>query len=143
MSVTYMEQLGLCTDLIDGAYEVLRTLQQTSRLAIVTNGLQAVQRSRFDRSTIRDFVTELIISEEIGVAKPQTAFFDVANDRLGRPAKSDVLLIGDSLTSDIRGGVDYGIDTCWYNPTCEPRPDNLQQITYEIKNLRELLDVLD
>src|SRR6266508_63876 len=142
MSVTYMEQLGLCTDLIDGAYEVLQTLQQTSRLAIVTNGLQAVQRSRFDRSTIRDFVTELIISEEIGVAKPQTAFFDVAFDRLGRPAKSDVLLIGDSLTSDIQGGVDYGIDTCWYNPASEPRPSHLWRITYEIKHLRELQDVL-
>jgi 2-haloacid dehalogenase len=142
MSRTYVEQLGLCAELLDGAYEVLQTLHQTSQIAIVTNGLQAVQRSRFDHSTIRDFVTELIISEELGVAKPHFAFFDAAFARLGHPAKSDVLLIGDSLTSDIQGGVDYGLDTCWYNPIAEPRPSDLG-ITYEIKHLRELLEVLE
>ena len=62
--------------------------------------------------------------------------------RFGQPAKSDVLLIGDSLTSDIQGGIDYGLDTCWYNPAAEPRPDGLQ-ITYEIRHLRELLEVVD
>ncbi len=142
MDVTYVEQLGLCADLIDGAYEVLQALQGKSRLAIVTNGLQTVQRSRLARSKIRDFIEELIISEEIGAAKPQPAFFEAAFSRLGHPAKSDVLIIGDSPSSDIRGGVDYGLDTCWYNPTAEPRPDGLP-ITYEIRHLRELLDVLE
>jgi 2-haloacid dehalogenase len=142
MSTAYIEQLAICTDLIDGAYEVLQTLHGTSRLAIVTNGLQAVQRSRLAHSAIRDFITELIISEEVGAAKPQPAFFEAAFARTGQPAKSDVLLIGDSLTSDIRGGVDYGLDTCWYNPTAEPGPDGLT-ITYEIGHLRELLEVVE
>jgi len=141
MSTAYIEQLAICTDLMDGAYEVLQTLHGRSKLAIVTNGLQAVQRSRLAHSRIRDFIPELIISEEVGAAKPQAAFFDAAFARTGHPAKSDVLIIGDSLTSDIQGGVDYGLDTCWYNPTAESRPDSLP-ITYEIGHLRELLDFL-
>lgn len=140
MSTAYVEQLGICIELIDGD-EVLDTLQGTCRFAIVTNGLQAVQRSRLAHSKIRDFISELIISEEIGAAKPQAAFFDAAFARTGHPPKSDVLIIGDSLTSDIQGGVDYGIDTCWYNPTAGPRPGDLP-ITYEVRHLRELLKFL-
>ncbi|MCI0556101.1 MAG: HAD hydrolase-like protein, partial [Anaerolineae bacterium] len=70
------------------------------------------------------------------------AFFDVAFERTGHPAKSDVLIIGDSLTSDIRGGVDYGIDTCWYNPISQARPDRLA-ITYEIRHLNQLLEIIE
>jgi 2-haloacid dehalogenase len=140
-NVAYVEQLGLCTDLIDGAYEVLQSLSRNSRIAIVTNGLEAVQRSRLMHSTIQPFITELVISEEVGAAKPHPAFFDAAFARTGNPSKSDVLIIGDSLTSDIQGGVDYGIDTCWYNPAGEPSPDGLS-ITYKLRHLQELLDIL-
>ena len=141
LNVAYVEQLGLCTDLIDGAYEVLQTLSKTSRIAIVTNGLEAVQRSRLMHSTIQAFITELIISEEVGAAKPHAAFFDAAFARTGNPPRSDVLIIGDSLTSDMQGGVDYGIDSCWYNPEGELRPEGLS-MTYEIEHLRELLEIL-
>ncbi len=142
MSTSYIEQLGLRAELMDGAYEVLDALHSKCKFAIVTNGLQAVQRSRLAHSTIKDFISELIISEEVGAAKPQAAFFDEAFARTGHPVKSDVLIIGDSLTSDIRGGVDYGIDTCWYNPKAETCPADLP-ITYEIRHLRELLELLD
>ena len=142
LNVAYVEQLGLCTDLIDGADYVLESLSKTSRIAIVTNGLEAVQRSRLMLSTIRPFITELVISEEVGAAKPHPAFFDAAFARTGNPARSDVLIIGDSLTSDIQGGVDYGIDTCWYNPVGEEKPEELS-IRYEIRNLSELLQMID
>jgi 2-haloacid dehalogenase len=142
LSTMYTEQLGLCSDLMDGAYEVLQALCEASRIAIVTNGLQAVQRSRLMHSTIRPFIMELIISEEIGAAKPHPAFFDAAFARTGNPPKSDVLIIGDSLTSDMQGGVDFGIDTCWYNPAGEVKPEGFA-ITYEIKHLRELLEIMD
>ena len=142
LSQAYVEQLALCTDLIDGAYEVLQTLHEICKFAIITNGLKTVQRSRLEHSVIKDYIAELIISEEIGVAKPQSAFFDAAFARAGNPPKSDVLIIGDSLSSDIQGGTDYGLDTCWFNPSSEPRPSDLQ-ITYEIGHLRELLDVLN
>lgn len=142
LNLVYVEQLGLCTDLIDGAYEVLQTLSKRSRIAIVTNGLEAVQRSRLMHSTIHPFIQELIISEEVGAAKPHHAFFDAAFARTGNPSRSDVLIIGDSLTSDMQGGVNYGIDTCWYNPTGETKPQGLT-ITYEIRYLSELSEMID
>lgn len=143
LSEAYIEQLALSAELMDGAYEVLQVLHKTSRIAIVTNGLQAVQYRRLEHSTIREFVSELIISEEVGAAKPSTAFFDAASAKAGYPPKTDVLIIGDSLTSDMRGGVDYGIDTCWYNPTGEVRPESLRAITYEIKHLSHLLEIIE
>ena len=146
LNVAYVEQLGLCTDLMEGAYKVVETLSQSSRIAIVTNGLEAVQRSRLMHSTIYPFITELIISEEIGAAKPHAAFFEAAFARIAaqneRPSKSDVLIIGDSLTSDMQGGADYGIDTCWYNPVGESKQDRLR-ITYEIRYLQELLELIE
>jgi 2-haloacid dehalogenase len=142
LSTVYIDQLALCADLMDGAYEVLQALHERSRIAIVTNGLQAVQRSRLELSPIRDFVEELIISEEVGAAKPHPAFFDAASAQSGNPPKSDVLIIGDNLIADIQGGVNYGIDTCWYNPIGEPNPEALP-ITYEIRHLRDLLEVIE
>lgn len=142
LSTTYVEQLGLRTDLMDGAYEVLQTLHRSSKLAIITNGLQSVQRSRLAHSTIRDFISEIVISEEIGVAKPSAAYFDAAFAQTGYPAKKDVLIIGDSLTSDIQGGADYGVDTCWYNPSDQPGPEH-PEITYEIRHLRDLLELIE
>ena len=142
LSTLYTEQLGLCTDLMDGAYEVLQALHETSRIAIVTNGLQSVQRSRLDHSAIRGFVDALIISEEVGAAKPHPAFFHAAFAQTGNPHKRDVLIVGDSLTSDMKGGAEYGIDICWYNPGGEANPEGLF-ITYEIRGLRELLDVIE
>jgi YjjG family noncanonical pyrimidine nucleotidase len=142
MGSVYVEQLSICSELIEGAHEVLQTLYGKSQIAIVTNGLQTVQRGRLEHSTIRGFIKELIISEEVKAAKPHASFFEAAFERCGYPSKSDVLIIGDSLTSDIQGGVDYGIDTCWYNPTGEARPEGLP-ITYQIQHLNELLDILD
>lgn len=141
MSAVFVEQLGLCADLVDGAYEVLTALQGKYHIAILTNGLQAVQRSRLARSTIQDYVEHLIISEEVGAAKPKAAFFDVASARCGQPPKSEVLMIGDSLSSDIQGAADYGVDTCWFNPSGGVRPADLP-ITYEISHLRQILDII-
>ena len=142
LNLTYVEQLGLCTDLIDGAYAVLQILSRNSRIAIVTNGLEAVQRSRLRHSTIHPFITELVISEEVGAAKPHPAFFDAAFARTGNPPKRDVLIIGDSLSSDMQGGLNYGIDTCWYNPGGESKPESLS-ITYEITRLQDLLAAVE
>lgn len=141
LSQAYLEQLSLSSELIEDAFEVLHQLSEKFVLAVVTNGFQAVQRSRLERSSIKSLIQHLIISEEVGAAKPKAAFFDAAFARLNNPRRDEVLLIGDSLTADIRGGVDYGIDTCWFNPMGLPRPDGLS-ITYEIKVLKELLGLL-
>ena len=137
-SVRYLENLGNCTHLIDGAERLIAALRDSVRLALITNGLQAVQRSRLAQSSIGDAFEVIVISEEVGHSKPHSGIFDVAFARMGHPSKDEVLIIGDSLTSDIKGGSDYGIDTCWYNPAGASRPMDVL-ITYEIHALDELL----
>ena len=138
----FVEQLSLCPDLIDGAFEVLSALSLTSRIAILTNGLKSVQRRRIGHSFVREYISAIVISEEIGAAKPQREFFAIASKMTGLPATKEILLIGDGLGPDIRGGAAYGLDTCWFNPRGEPRPGDVR-ITYEIRGLPVLLDLID
>jgi putative hydrolase of the HAD superfamily len=140
-SENYVQCLAACSELIDGAAEVIQVLQGKYQLAILTNGLKEVQRSRLATSLIRHHVSELIISEEVGSAKPAKAFFDATFVRLGNPAKSSTLMIGDSWTSDIQGAAQYGIDVCWYNPGRQTRPTQ-PEITREIASLNELVEWL-
>jgi YjjG family noncanonical pyrimidine nucleotidase len=139
LSAAYIDQLAQRGELIDGAFELVAALAGSHRIALVTNGLQAVQHRRLARSRLQPFVASLIVSEEVGAAKPKGDFFAAAFARTGNPPKADVLVIGDSLSSDIQGGVDYGLDTCWFNPAGLARPPGLA-ITYEIARLEELKD---
>lgn len=141
-SNSYSRQLGKATFLVDGAHELILALSGQHRLLLVTNGLTDVQRPRLGASLIGQYFEDWIISEEVGVAKPDSRFFDIAFERLGQPDKRDVLIIGDSLTSDMAGGVAYGIDTCWYNPTGRPAEHSLA-ITYEISDLDQLLTIVN
>lgn len=138
-SDAYLANLATFPDLIDGADELIPRLSRTHYLALITNGLSDVQRPRLAASPIGDYFTAVTISDEIGIAKPDAGIFDAAFIAMGRPAKNDVLIIGDSLTSDIRGGVNYGMDTCWYNPAGQPNPNGLAP-TYEIRQLHEMLE---
>ena len=140
-SASYLECLADCSELVEDADRVLEALHRKYRIAILTNGLSEVQRRRLARSVIRDHVSDIIISEEIGAAKPARAFFDAAFARLGHPSKREVLMIGDGWDSDIQGALEYGIDACWYNPARKPRPARCE-ITREIASLRELTDWL-
>ena len=137
----YLQCLAACSQLIEDAETVIQALAGRYRLAILTNGLKEVQRGRLELSTIRPHISEIVISEEIGFAKPAPEYFEVALRRLGNPGKHDVLMIGDGWNSDIEGAVSYGIDACWYNPSRMPRP-SASPITREIASLRELRDWL-
>ncbi len=140
-SAVYLECLANCSELLEDAAAVLGVLHGKYRIAILTNGLQVVQHGRLARSAIRHQISDLIISEEIGAAKPAKEFFDTAFARLGHPDKREVLMIGDGWASDIQGAVRYGIDACWYNPGRKPRPADCA-ITREIASLRELTEWL-
>ncbi len=137
----YLQFLGEGTDLIEGAEALVEWLNGRFQLALITNGLKDVQRPRLARSSIGHYFNPVIISDEVGVAKPNGRIFDIAFAHMGQPTKSDVLIIGDSLTSDIAGGIGYGIDTCWFNPNHKPRPSN-SPITHEIHTLSELQIIL-
>ncbi len=103
-------------ELYPGARELLETLAGAATLALVTNGLSDVQRGRIERLDLGQYFDAVVISAEVGASKPSSVIFDIAFDRLGSPAKASALMVGDSLTSDIQGGTNYGIATCWYNP---------------------------
>ena len=139
-SDNYMARLSEETVLIEGAEETLKALSGHFDLAAITNGLTDVQGPRLARSALQPYIKVVVISEEEGVNKPDPAIFDITFARLGHPARDEVLIVGDSLTSDIRGGHDYGIDTCWFNPSGRTDGDSLS--TYEIRRLTDLLNVL-
>lgn len=140
-SARYLDAIADCAGLMDGALEVVQALRTRYRMAIVTNGLSSVQRRRFEHCAIRDCFANIIISEEIGSAKPAQEFLDLTFARLANPSKSEVLMIGDNWSSDIVGGVQYGLDTCWYNRSRQPRQNGLA-IAREIVALEELTDWL-
>lgn len=136
-STVYLRRLSMQAHLVDGAMAVVESLLPRHRLAIITNGLADVQRSRLARSPLASMIGPLVISEEVGAAKPDPAIFAVALERMGSPAPRDVLVIGDSLSSDIAGGIATGLDTCWVNPGARARGRG-PAATYEIRHLEEL-----
>lgn len=140
-SASYLQHLAESAQLMEGAQALLQNLHVHYRLAILTNGLKAVQRPRLERSGLRPYIAELIISEEVGAAKPDPAIFDAALARMGWPARASVLMIGDSLTSDIRGALHSGLEACWYNPSGQPRPADIAP-QYEIRALSQLQPLL-
>lgn len=139
-SEAYLRFLGEGTFLIQGAIELCAELAGC-RLAVITNGIKNVQQSRIKGSPLSEVFEAVIISEETGYQKPETGIFDYAFEKLKISDKSRVLIVGDSLTSDIQGGINYGIDTCWFNPLEKPGDPKVQP-TYEIRSLDELLKIV-
>ncbi len=131
--------------LFPDALTLLDALVGNVHLALITNGLTRVQRARLAHSGLNAYFEAVVISEEEGVAKPEPGIFAVIFGRMGHPQRSEVLMIGDSLTSDIRGANRYGIDACWYNPRRLLRdPDAVDplEIRYEITNLLDLVPIV-
>lgn len=136
----YLSHLGKQYHLMEGAEEVIGALAH-KRLGIITNGFAEVQHSRISHSNLAGYFEEIIVSEEVNASKPQPQIFEYAFEKMNLKDRSKVLMVGDSLTSDIQGGINYQIDTCWFNPNQEENPTNIQP-TYEINHLEELLDII-
>ena len=140
MSEDFLAALSLRCDEIDGAYDFLRVAAARVPVVMITNGISAVQRSRFARSRLTPFFREIVVSEEIGVAKPDPRFIETALARVNAdPARA--LILGDSLTSDIAAANASHVAGCWFNPkgkknTTAFSPD------YEIRTLKEALEWL-
>lgn len=141
LSARYLVNLAKGSQLIEGADQVIQVLRQHYKLGLITNGLKDVQRPRLAQSALCDSFGVFIISEEVGAAKPDRAIFDIAFQKMGNPQRDQVLMIGDSVTSDIRGGNNYGIDTCWFNSGRVLRKDGFI-IKYEISWLADLIQIL-
>ena len=137
----YLQNLIKESTFLEGAERFLRCAREMAGLALLTNGFADVQHARIKRLGLDDVFEHVIISEEVGSSKPHHGVFDVAFERMGQPDKRTVLMLGDSLTSDIRGGSDYGIDTCWFNPQRCINPTDIEP-TYEVRDLDDALDIL-
>ncbi|MCB0688795.1 MAG: YjjG family noncanonical pyrimidine nucleotidase [Saprospiraceae bacterium] len=137
MNRKYLDRLSEQVIEIDGARNLLDQSRKHFKLVLVTNGFAEVQHPRIERSGFRSYFQHIVISEEIGANKPASAFFDHTFDLMAKPEKDEVMIIGDSLSSDIKGGYDYGIRTCWYNPKKQQNQTDIRP-DYTIQALEEL-----
>lgn len=133
----YRSLLDRSAILIDGAKELCAYLKERYDLYIVTNGTSSTQYKRLAASGLDQYVKDIFVSEDAGSQKPQKEYFDYCLSRIPAADPARMLLIGDSLQSDIRGGNTAGIDTCWYNPEGLPGRDGVR-VDYEVRELGEV-----
>ena len=141
-SEKYLDALGKTGFLIKGALELLNKLDKSINLAIITNGIKEVQNNRLQKTQLNKYFKHLIISEEVGVAKPDKLFFEYILNKINFYKKNKILIIGDSLKSDILGGNLSNIDTCWYNRLNKKNRTNIQP-TYEIDDLMDIISIIE
>ena len=135
----YRENLGIGHYFLPGAEEAVKSLSKEYDLYLMSNGTTTVQNSRLDSAGIRPYFKDIFISQQIGVNKPDKEYFTRCFARIENFDPNQALIVGDSLTSDIQGGINCGIATCWVNPTgAEPRirPD------YQIPSITALSALL-
>ena len=141
-SALYLKSLSEQASLLPGVKDLLPKLSADYKMAIITNGLTEVQTERFKRFPQLGLFEGVFISEEIGYKKPDPVFFQYVFDHIGNPSKSEVLVIGDSLGSDMRGANNFGLDACWINPAGEEAPEGLV-IKYQVKSVSEITRFLN
>ncbi len=141
MADDYMEALAQKSYLMEGAQALIEALSGHCRLFVITNGTAYVQNMRFKASPLARHFEGVFISEEIGYAKPDPAFFDHVRAAVPGFDPRRTLVVGDSLSSDIRGGIGAGLDTCWFAPHGQMPPADLS-ITYTVRRLTDILPLI-
>lgn len=126
----------ICT-LLPGARTLVDALTGRARMGVITNGFTALQRARLHRTGLAQHFELLVISEEVGVAKPDVRIFEHALEQMGQPQRESVLMVGDNPHSDIRGGLDAGLATCWVNVHGHDAPEGIVP-HHEVRSLGEL-----
>ncbi|MBP5162400.1 MAG: YjjG family noncanonical pyrimidine nucleotidase [Spirochaetales bacterium] len=139
----YRKQLDNGFQLVPNAIEVCKTLRQEGyRLYIITNGVVSTQKARLSGSGISDLMDGIFISDDIGYNKPARQFFEYVQNHIDAFEPDKALVIGDGLESDIRGGRDYGLDTCWIDIYGTGDSRDLHP-TYTIGNIGQLPGILN
>lgn len=142
LSKLYMEKLAHQAQLFDGALEMIEKLSKKYRLFIITNGVKSTQDGRFGISPITKYFEKIFISEVIGAEKPSIEFFSAVESSIDGYEKERAIVIGDSLSSDIKGAINAQIDCIWYNPAKKIAPDGWN-ITYTVSSFEEILQILE
>lgn len=126
---------------LPGAVSLLNALKDKVKIGIITNGFTALQQIRLERTGLRDYFDLQVISEQVGVAKPDRKIFDYTFEQMGQPPRDRVLMVGDTAESDILGGMNAGIATCWLNAHGRSLPEGIMP-TWEVTTLSELEQLL-
>ena len=142
ISDDYLPTLATKAYLIDGAVDFCKRLRAAGcRLYLVTNGTAFVQHDRLAASPILSLLDDVFISEEIGASKPTRAYFDYVKTHIPDFDPTDTVVVGDSLSSDVQGGINAGLATCWYNPTHKTAPTDMP-IDYICHSYEEILNII-
>lgn len=134
---------NLCSEYhyIEGAEQMILSLIGKYKLYLASNGTARVQDSRIEKSGIAKYFDGIFISERVGYDKPSREFFEKSFAAIPNFSKDEAIIVGDSLTSDILGGINAGVRTCWYNPHGKPHREDITP-SYEIKSLGEVPELL-
>ncbi|AUI87664.1 noncanonical pyrimidine nucleotidase, YjjG family [Vibrio azureus] len=137
----FLEAMADICTLLPGAKELVEQLHGKVKMGIITNGFTELQAIRLERTGMTPFFDLVVISEQVGIAKPDLGIFEYAMARMGMPAKERVLMVGDNPDSDIIGGQNFGIDTCWLNVSGAKCAEGILP-TYTVSSLSELAQQL-
>ncbi len=137
----YQLSLGDTIVFRDDSYNIVKSLRGKVKQYVVSNGTIAAQTKKLRLSGFGDLMDGVFLSEDLGVEKPDILFFEKVFEKIHPEDKSQVMIVGDSLTSDIQGGNNAGIMTCWYNPEQKPYQGDLR-IDHEIRDLHEVYDLI-
>ena len=138
----YQLALGDTIEFVENAKELLLAQKEKYVIVAVTNGTKVAQEKKLRLSGLDKIFDEIFISENVGAEKPNKEFFDYVFEKMNITDKAEAIIIGDSLTGDIKGGYIAGIDTCWFNP--EHKPNTLEiSSTYEIDNIKQITDFVN
>ena len=137
----YQISLGDTFCFHENGLETVQALQGKVKQYAVTNGTRIAQERKLRVSGLADLLDGVFISEEVGIEKPGIGFFQRVFGQIGTYAPGEVMIVGDSLTSDIQGGNNAGILCCWFNPQGKSAPDSLR-IDYTISDLSQILDII-
>lgn len=141
LNTEYQQRLGDTIVYCDESFRLVSSLKDKVMQYAVTNGTKAAQSRKLLRSGFGELLDGVFISDSVGYEKPKKEFFDFVFSQIGSYTHDEVLIVGDSLTSDMAGGNNADILCCWYNPLHDERPENLR-IDYEISNLNEIKSIL-
>lgn len=137
----YQLRLGDTIVYCDDSLEIVKSLRGKVKQYVVSNGTVIAQTKKLRLSGLGELMDGIFLSEELGVEKPSVRFFDQVFAKIGPVDRSEVVIVGDSLTGDIRGGNNAGILTCWYNPEGTAAKEAVR-IDHEIKDLHEVYGLL-
>ncbi|PCE66809.1 pyrimidine 5'-nucleotidase [Salinivibrio sp. YCSC6] len=133
----FLDAMAEICEPLPGAEALLNAIRPHAHIGIITNGFTALQDVRLEKTGFKPAISTLVVSEQVGFAKPDPRIFEHAFAKMGHPPKSQILMVGDNPMADVLGGMRAGIDTCWLNRDKKPLPEGVTP-THQVDSLHAL-----